>query len=85
MSDIEQRSEAALWAYRMSLADIQVIREDCAQLVEAMISEIPYKDKPWARCALLVAARAIRRGRHLTEQEKLANLIAAIAKAGGKE
>lgn len=58
----------------MALADIQVIREESAKLVEAMIHEAPYKDRPWARVALAIAARAIRRGRHLTDQEKLLNL-----------
>lgn len=54
-------------------------RERCAKLVEEMLTERPWKDKPWARCALATAARAIRRGRHLTESEKLDNLMAAMA------
>jgi hypothetical protein len=49
-----------------------------SQLVEQMIHETPWKDQPWARAALMIAARAIRRGRHLTEREKLENLAASF-------
>ncbi len=52
--------------------------EQCAALVEEMIGQQPWSDKAWARCALAIAARAIRRGSHLTEQEKLENLFAAL-------
>jgi hypothetical protein len=53
--------------------------ERAAQLVEAMIWERPWKDKQWARCALGIAARSIRRGRHLTYAEKMDNLRRAFA------
>lgn len=49
-----------------------------AKLVEEMIQQQPWADKPDARVALAVAGRAIRRGRHLTEAEKLRNLADAM-------
>jgi hypothetical protein len=52
-----------------------------AKLVESMIDRSPWKDQPWARMALAVAARTIRRGRHLTEAEQLRNLAAAMDEA----
>lgn len=54
-------------------------REHDAKLVEAMIEQSPWSDKPWVRMALAIAARSIRRGRHLTEAEKLRNLADAMA------
>jgi hypothetical protein len=58
------------------------IRERCAKLAEAMIHQPPYKEQPWARLALAIAARAIRRGRHLTSKEQLNNLANAFAEEG---
>ena len=58
-------------------------QEQCAKLVEAMIEQQPWKDQMWARCALFIAARAVRRGRHLTEREKLLNLADAMEEPGG--
>jgi hypothetical protein len=48
-------------------------REDCAALIDTMLTESPWKDQMWSRGALMIAARAIRRGRHLTDAEKIAN------------
>lgn len=61
-------------------SEIKAQREQCAQLVEAMITERPWSEKLWARGALAIAARAIRRGRHLTGEERAQNLRAIIAK-----
>lgn len=58
-------------------------QEEAAKLVEVMIRQRPWEDQPWARCALGAAARAIRRGRHLTEAEKLQNLAAAMEDDAG--
>lgn len=54
------------------------LRDECAKLVEVMIQQKPWKDQMWARAALAIAARAIRRGRRLTEQEKWENLKQAM-------
>lgn len=51
--------------------------EFAAKLAEAMMNEAPWRDQMWARCALASAARTIRRGRLLTEAEKLENLAKA--------
>lgn len=53
-------------------------QEQCAQLVEQMINQKPWSDHLMARGALSIAARTIRRGRHLSDREKLANLKRAI-------
>lgn len=53
-------------------------RERHAKLVEALIDQKPWRDELWARAALACAAHAIRRGRHLTEAEKLENLAKAM-------
>jgi hypothetical protein len=53
-------------------------REMDARLVETMMQETPWRDQQWARCALAAAASAIRRGRLLTEAEKLENLAKAM-------
>lgn len=53
-------------------------QEKCAKLLDTMLHETPWKDQQWARCALTIAARAIRRGRHLTASEKMANLATAF-------
>lgn len=61
-------------------------RERCALLVEEMIKQHPCSEKPWARMALAIAAKTIRRGRHLTEDERRENLIIALTEdAGGAE
>jgi hypothetical protein len=52
-------------------------RERCAKLVEQLM-ETYEMDKPERRLALAIAARAIRRGRLLTEAEKLRNLASAM-------
>lgn len=49
-------------------------REECAKIVEAMITQIPWSEKPHTRAALRIAANAVRRGRHLTNAEKIENL-----------
>lgn len=61
--------------------DLVIDQEQCAQLVEKMIKQKPYRDQVWARMALAVAARAIRRGRHLTERERLLNLAQSMEDA----
>lgn len=53
--------------------------ERAARLVSAMVEESPWRDQQWARAALAIAASAIKRGRHLTEAEKLRNLADAMA------
>ena len=45
-----------------------------AEIVEAMLTMPPWCDEMWARGALMVAARAIRRGRHLTDKERIENV-----------
>lgn len=62
---------------------IAVERKRCAVLVEAMMDEKPWKDQLWSRTALAIAGRAIRRGRHLTEEERLKNLADAMEDAPG--
>jgi hypothetical protein len=59
-------------------ATIDQQKEFYAKLVEQMINEKPWCEKVWARASLATAARAIRRGRHLSGSEKLANLKAAL-------
>jgi hypothetical protein len=54
-------------------------QEDCAKLIEEMITQTPWCTKAWARAALASAARAIRRGRHLNAKEQLDNLKKALA------
>lgn len=68
-------------ACAQSLIDavVKMERARSARLVEAMIGQRPWNEKPWARCVLAIAGRAVRRGRHLTEAEKAANLMAAMA------
>lgn len=63
------------------IARLRASTEHAADLVEAMLAEKPWCDQPWARMALAIAARAIRRGRHLTEAEKLNNLADAMDEA----
>lgn len=53
-------------------------QEHDARLVEKMIDDAPWKDHLMARGALTLAAHVIRRGRHLTAKEKLANLRKAL-------
>lgn len=60
-------------------------QEQCAKLLDDMLKERPWNEKPWARCALSIAARAIRRGRLLTDQEKMLNLAAAMEEEGDTE
>lgn len=58
--------------------------EAYAKLVQEMIYQKPWCEQSWARLALAVAARAIRRGRHLTESEKLHNLATAMEEDPGE-
>lgn len=53
-------------------------QEACAKLVDQMMDESPWKDKLWSRCALAIAARAIRRGRHLSAEEKIVNIMSEV-------
>lgn len=56
-------------------------REESAKVVEQTIKEMRLEDNRWARAGLLFAARAVRRGRHLTPSEKLENFKKAMAEA----
>lgn len=57
---------------------VTIDQDQSAALVEAMIDLPPWKDQMWSRGALMMAARAIRRGRHLTDIERVENLRKAI-------
>jgi hypothetical protein len=57
-------------------------QEECAALIDTMLTEAPWKDQMWARGALMIAARAIRRGRHLSASEKLDNAFKWIEGGG---
>jgi hypothetical protein len=50
-----------------------------------MMDQQPWSEIEWARCAIASAARAIRRGRHLTFQEKNENLALAFEQEGDFE
>lgn len=50
-------------------------REKCAQLVDEMLKEPAFASHARTRLALMIAARAIRRGRHLTPEEKFENIV----------
>ena len=63
----------------------QRVREHCAQIVEELRSSHPWNEKPWAKMALFIAARAIRRGRNLTAAEKLENLAKSFEDEGEPE
>lgn len=52
--------------------------EQSAKLLDALAKEKPWCDEPWGRMALAIGARAIRRGRLLTDKEKLLNLADAM-------
>lgn len=54
--------------------------EQSAGLAEEMMQQHPCAKKPWARMALAIAAKTIRRGRHLTDEERHGNLLNAIEK-----
>lgn len=56
-----------------------------AGLVRTLMDQKPYKNQPWARMALAVAASAIERGRHLTNAEKDENLAQAFEEEGDYE
>jgi hypothetical protein len=57
-------------------------QEHDAALCRDLMEQKPYKDQPWARMALAIAARAILRGRHLTEAEQDENLAKAFDEEG---
>lgn len=60
-------------------------RERCAVLVEQMMTfDRSIYRMPSVRMALTIAARAIRRGRHLTAREQLSNIEAALDEAGAE-
>ncbi len=48
------------------------------KLVVSMVDWPQFNDKPWVRVALAIAAKAILRGRHLTDEERLQNLLKAM-------
>lgn len=55
--------------------------ESAIHLIDVMLEQEPWRSEWGSRTALIVAKRAIERGRHLTEVEKLDNLDRAIANA----
>lgn len=68
-----------LGAARESLARAEAReREHAARLIRSMMDEKPWRDQPGVRMALSIASRSIERGRHLTDEEKARNLIAAM-------
>jgi hypothetical protein len=79
----ELRQEKEEWkkVAREQDCAIRDMRESCAKLVEHTIVEMRLGDNQWARAGLLFAARAVRRGRHLTASEKLENFKNAMAEA----
>jgi hypothetical protein len=58
--------------------EIEINQTEAAALVRAMIDQAPWKDQLWSRAALMMAARAIERGRHLTGAERAGNLQRAL-------
>lgn len=56
-----------------------VERENCAALIDTMLTEPAYNKHSRTKLALMIAARAIRRGRHLSAYEKMENLKAFCA------
>ncbi len=60
-------------------------KEYDAALVRRLMDQPPLKDQKWARLALAAAARAIERGRLLTEAEKLENIALAFDEEGDHE
>lgn len=68
-----------LGAAREALAKSEALeRANAARLVRSMMEEKPWRDQPGVRMALSIASRSIERGRHLTDEEKAKNLIAAM-------
>ncbi len=57
---------------------VTITQEQAADLVEAMIAMPPWNEQMWSRGALMIAARVIRRGRHLTGKERADNLVKAV-------
>jgi hypothetical protein len=53
--------------------------ERAIHLIDIMLEQEPWRSEWGSRTALIIAKRAIERGRHLTETEKLNNLDRAIA------
>lgn len=49
-------------------------QEQCAVLIDQMLMEPAFLDHPRMKLALTIAARAIRRGRHLDQYERMQNL-----------
>jgi hypothetical protein len=84
--DDAKKDIAYLAALRNPPVQVPVVKaltpEECAALIDTMLSEAPWKDQMWARGALMIAARAIRRGRHLTASEKLENAFNWIEGGG---
>lgn len=73
--------EAAILAYE-SAKQKEGGSDRLADLVEGMIKESPYDRWPQSRMALAIAANAVRRGRHLTSEEKMRNLVDAMEEDG---
>lgn len=65
--------------------DIELLkneREDRAKLIDDMLKEPGWANHPRSRLALTVAARTIRRGRHLSSMEKWENIKAFCEESG---
>lgn len=62
-------------------------RDRLARLVEGMINQAPQDifGKPSVRMALAIAASNVRRGRYLTDREKLLNLAKGLEETIGEE
>jgi hypothetical protein len=58
-------------------------REACALLVDQMMEDPAFNKHPRTRMALMIAARTIRRGRHLTPSEKFENMLRWCEEEGG--
>lgn len=80
-------SEAVEKVWDIVLAARQDERERCAKLIEDLMNQEPRSiyGREGVRAVLSIAARAIRRGRHLTDREKVDNLARAMEDDGDAE
>jgi hypothetical protein len=62
----------------------EFVRERHAQLVEQMLQWPQWKDKSWVKLALTIAARAIRRGRHLSDSERMDSITKFLDEEGAE-
>jgi len=72
----ENNLRQAIAALSPSVPSSQTLgQEECAALIDQMLSEPRFRDHDRSRMSLTIAARAIRRGRHLTAEEQLNNVL----------